>query len=472
MSATFELLRFEATPLTAAAAIVELDGVFAGLAPTRPRLLVESGGVSREMPALEAGGSPGPSDTVSGERPLRGWSASFAVPLTALADAGSTFALVPGRGPLIELPPPTPRGDADDDRFVKLARTANDLRHRLSVALDRAEDRDHLARELAEMRGRVTEAEQRVAEAHEAAMQAREEQARAEGEAEVAREALARAREEARAEVREEIETARGEAEAARAQLADAEQRARGEVEAARAQLGEAEQRAVTAEDEARAARLELRDARARIEALTRQTRTTRTAVARERVPTAAPRIPVAADEEEEFRAARLGPDWDEGRAEAEARATADTAALHDEPDPTISFEPAPADHLDPHAEEAEPETTAVLEEVPGEEPPAEHAGEEPGPELWRDDSESVRVLRPRTLAGRRRPAPVLSTDEIQGEEILDPAAVGARLMQPAELTPRQRAVAIATNPRFIVGAIFFLLLVALALIFAGVGPV
>jgi hypothetical protein len=248
--------------------------------------------------------------------------------------------------------------------------------------------------------------------------------------------------------VREEIETARGEAEAARAQLA------------------EAEQRAVTAEDEARAARLELRDARARIEALARQTRTTRTAAAREPVPTAAPSMRVGENPGEEFRAARLGPDWDEARAEAEPAPTA-------EPDPTAALDvPAPVDQVETHAQEAERDPTAIPDEHAAEEPSTEPVADEPGPELWRDDSESVRVLRPRTRAARSRPARVLSTEEVKADEILDPATVGARLMQPADLTPRQRAVALASNPRVIVGGIFFLLLVALALIFAGVGPV
>ncbi|MDQ3742240.1 MAG: hypothetical protein M3389_14980, partial [Actinomycetota bacterium] len=93
-------------------------------------------------------------------------------------------------------------------------------------------------------------------------------------------------------------------------------------------------------------------------------------------------------------------------------------------------------------------------------------------PDLWRDDADddSVRILRPRTPAGRRRPARVdLDTDD---DATLEPAAVGARLIHPGEASPRHRAVAILTSPRVIVGAIFVLLIVALALIFAGIGPV
>ncbi|HEX8082980.1 MAG TPA: hypothetical protein VF529_01740, partial [Solirubrobacteraceae bacterium] len=123
MTSPFELLRFEATPVTPAVAVVELAGVFAGQEPTRPRLLVETGGVSREMPALSVSGSP--------------WSAVFAVPLPALSEPAATFSLVPGRGPLIALPAPSDSG-GDDDRFVRLARTANDLRHRLGEATETA----------------------------------------------------------------------------------------------------------------------------------------------------------------------------------------------------------------------------------------------------------------------------------------------------------------------------------------------
>ena len=447
MTATFELLRFEATPLTAAVAVVELEGTFAGLSPARPRLLVESGGESREMPALEAGGSP--------------WSAAFAIPLTVLAETGASFALVPGRGPLIELPPPTRGGDPDEDRFVKLARTTNDLRHRLSVALDRAEDRDHLARELAEMRDRVAAGEERVAEAHESAMAAREEQARAEGEADAAREALARTREEARAEVREEIEATQGEAEAARAQAREDVEAAHRDAEAARAQLAEAEQRALAAEDEARAARLELRDARARIEALVRESRTIRTAAARERVAT-----PHIGGGEEEFRAARLGPDWTEGDEHAPTEPVDEEDAVA-EPEPPGEDETAPLPASSPSV--GDPTTTAELSPV---EPASGDEGDGSGPELWRDDSESVRVLRPRTRAGRRRPAavPDVETDELE-EHALQPAAVGARAIRPAE-THRHPALEALSNPRVIVGGIFLLLLVALVLIFSGAGPV
>ncbi|HEX2087629.1 MAG TPA: hypothetical protein VHF89_18235 [Solirubrobacteraceae bacterium] len=496
---TFELLRFEATPVAPAVAVVELTGSFAGLEPVKPRLLVETGGVAREMPALEAGGSP--------------WSATFAVALDALRDERASFSLVPGRGPLIALPAPTDAAD-DDDRFVRLARTVNDLRHRLSRAEEAAGERDALAAELAAAREQLAAAEARGAEAHDAALTAREEQARAEGEADEAREALARAREEARAEVREEIETAQREAEQARTQLT------------------QAQDRAIAAEDDARAARRDLRDARARIEALVRESRTVRTAAARERVRTATPRG--AFGDDAAFHAARLGPDWAEGGAEDEDTAVAEEGAPDAGGQPAARFVPDAGEEAGEDVDEAAPaanqgaapaaveadepgaaaaadtapleravddtaplepaadDDTAPLEPVPGD--PAttarlgavEPAGEEqsrgarPGPGLWRDEepAESVRILRPRTKAGRLAPLPARDPEPEDGdaedtsdEDVLPPAAVGARLIQPAEMTPRRRAIAILTNPRVIVGGIFVLLLTALVLIFLGFGP-
>jgi hypothetical protein len=530
---TFELLRFEATPVAPAVALVELAGRFAGLEPVRPRLLVETGGVAREMPALEAGGAP--------------WSATFAVPLGALSDPGASFSLVPGRGPLVALPAPTEAG-GDDDRFVRLARTVNDLRHRLGDAIERAgaaaerlaeseAERERLAAEVAAVREQLAAAEARAAEAHDAALTAREAQAGAEGEADLAREALARARDEARQGMRDEIEGAAREA------------------AAAREQLQEAQARAVAAEDDARAARRELRDARARIEALLRESRTSRTAAARTRI---AARMPVR----DEFRAARLESEWadedeeaeaeaeaeprsaeapagpagapgDEGeggaRGSAEARPAAPAAAGNGAPRPgsaedaedaaaplgpaapgqsaapldragpdraaadaddaTAPLDPAGPDRAADDADDAtaaldragpdraaDDATAALGPAAPGEPPTTAElpAGVRRGPGLWSDEeqAESVRVLRPRTRAGRQRPAAAVPSGEPGDDEVLDPAAVGARLIRPAEVAPRHRAVAVLTSPRVIVGAIFVLLIAALVLIFLGVGPV
>ncbi|HEX8123615.1 MAG TPA: hypothetical protein VF549_20360 [Solirubrobacteraceae bacterium] len=458
----FELLRFEATPVSSAAALVELDGVFTGPEPARPRLLVEAGGVSREMPALSAGGS-------------SPWSASFAIPLTVLGDAA--FALVPGRGPLIALPEPTST-DVDDDRFVRLARTANDLRRRLGQATEDAaaaaerlaelaSERDALTAALEAARAEAAAAQARASDAHDAAVAAREEQARAEGEAEEARESLSHARDEARAAVASELA-------ALEQSLAEA-----------REALAAEEERAVAAEDDARAARRELVEARARIESLLRENRTHRTAAARANVPSATA----------EFRAARLGAEWAEGAEEDDPTAPLPgnpdeashsatvgegvggdaapedaTAAPDDDPTAlTDATAPLPPEHdAAHHPVPAAEEETAAFDPVG----PATQvaSAEESSGGLWTDASE-VRILRPRTTAGRRRPARI-PVDDDTGEDVLEPAAVGARLLQPAEVSPRQRAVAILTSPRVIVGAIFFLLIVALVLIFIGAGPV
>ncbi len=507
---TFELLGFEATPVTPAVAVVLLEGRFTGAAPARPRLLVEVAGVAHELPALDAGGSL-----------AAPWSATFAMPLAALGAPGATFALAPARGPLIVLPPPSQSG-ADDDRFVRVARTANDLRRRLTAAgeavseaeaklADVADERDALATELAAVQERLAAAERAAEASHAAAVAAREEQARAEGEADEVQAEAERVRSEAAAEV----ERVRAEAEAeverawtdARAEVADEIARADQAAAAAREQLAEAEDRAIAAEDEARAARRDLRDARARIESLHREARTPRSAAAHARVPSATPDR-----DDAEFRAARLGPEWDEAGDEptaalpggderdddttaslaeldddattaslVEARDDDDAAGPGDDPtdprddgptapagavsldaaaegaagdDPTIPFEPSAGDVP----------TTARLEPV---------EGGRPG--LWSDadTDDSVRILRPRTSAGRLRPARVDPPAADDGdEEALDPAAVGARLLRPAETGPRHRAANALANPRVIVGAIFALLLLAIVLIFAGFGLV
>jgi hypothetical protein len=167
---TFEVLRFEAVPAAAGVAVLELDGRFATgtVAPDRPRVLVERPDGATELPAVEVLRDP--------------WSATFAVPLDALADPDTTFALVPGRGPLIALPSPSIAG-ADDDRFVRLARTVNDLRHRLTeassaagVAEQRRADavarRDRTVAELHDARRRIAELEARAERAEQSAQAA------------------------------------------------------------------------------------------------------------------------------------------------------------------------------------------------------------------------------------------------------------------------------------------------------------
>ena len=120
--APFEVLRFEALPTLGGVAILELDGRFLDRPSERPRLLVESRD-RRELPAARVR--------------LEPWSATFAVPLAELEGG---FTLVPDRGPLIALPSPDVVAEGAGDRFVAMARTANDLRHRLAAAQARAEE--------------------------------------------------------------------------------------------------------------------------------------------------------------------------------------------------------------------------------------------------------------------------------------------------------------------------------------------
>ena len=116
-----------------------------------------------------------------------------------------------------------------------------------------------------------------------------------------------------------------------------------------------------------------------------------------------------------------------------------------------------------PQWREGSDDSTEAFEAVAGDAPttarltPVE--GSDRAPELWRDD-DTTRVLRPRTEAARRRPL-ALSDDS-------DPAPSESD----AEVSPAHRALAILTSPRVIVGGIFVLLIVALVLIFSGIGPV
>ena len=260
MTLAFELLRFEAAPVSAAVALVELDGVFDGPAPARVRLLVEREGATLEVPALGAGG----------EDP---WTASFAVELAALDDA--TFALVPGRGPLIALPEPTTAADAGDDRFVRLARQANELRHRLEEAVAASAARERLGDELAGERDALRtqlEAETTRADAAErTAAAARDQRDSANASAEAARTELAAARDRTR-----EAEARATEAERDRAALrarAEAADRTIAELRERADDATGANERAAAAEAEVRTLRHDLREARARIEALERETR-------------------------------------------------------------------------------------------------------------------------------------------------------------------------------------------------------
>jgi hypothetical protein len=151
---SFEVLRFDAAPVTEGVAVVELEGRWrrGGPGPERhPRLIVEAEAAERlELPALAAGGD--------ADR----WHASFAVP----ARDGASYALGL-RGVRLDLPAPDER--ADGERLVALARELNAVRRRLDAATDETGER-------------VAEAERSAAEREAAAEQrvnAAEERARA-----------------------------------------------------------------------------------------------------------------------------------------------------------------------------------------------------------------------------------------------------------------------------------------------------
>lgn len=273
MSTEFSLLRFEAAPASAAVALVELDGEFAERAPARVRLLIERGGRGIEVPAITSGG----------ERP---WSARFAIALDDLDDDRTEFALAPGRGPLIALPAPSVAGGPDEDRFLRLAREANELRHRLdeatatadevpAVRAELAETRHHAGQESERLRSQIGDASRKADEAERAAAAARAERddaVQAAGAAEEGQSALrARLREtEARlTETERERASLRARAESADRAVADLT----GRVDELEQRARDAEAKAVAAEDETRLVRRDLRDTRARLESVLRERR-------------------------------------------------------------------------------------------------------------------------------------------------------------------------------------------------------
>jgi hypothetical protein len=121
---TFEVIRFQVAPAGGDVAVIELEGRPADPATLggRVQLLLENPVERLELrPIVEPDGD---QDGV-----LR---ATFAAPLELAADAGTSYALATGRGPLLELPAPDGAGDAGLE--VRLARTVNALRGELSDA--------------------------------------------------------------------------------------------------------------------------------------------------------------------------------------------------------------------------------------------------------------------------------------------------------------------------------------------------
>jgi hypothetical protein len=186
----------------------------------------------------------------------------------------------------------------------------------------------------------------------------------------------------------------------------------------------------VAAEDEVRAARRELRDARARLEALKRAQRT------------GGGPAPAPLEAGDATATARV--EWEP---EEEDR----TSSLFADPD-RERFTTADADA------EAAPEEPAPVAVDPTEPMDAEDLRDEAA------DAETAVVPRPRTPGARRT-----IRLEPHDDDVLDPAAVGARYIEPAETRPPLLAL---TPARIAVGAALLVLLVALVVIFAGGGPV
>lgn len=389
----FEVLRFEAVPAAAGVALLELEGRFAsGAVPARPRLLVEWGGRSQELPAVVHSGGVGGTP----------WSATFAVPLEAVDADGSGFAIVPGRGPVIGLPSPD-LAPGEDDRFVRLARGANDLRHRLAEAsasaatsntryAEVAEERDRLAAELAAARERAGTAERDLAAATTAVKEVRAAAEVADREAAEARAGADGLRERLDAETTraEAAEAATTHERALREEQRAELERLHEEMATAAEEAEELQARLAAAEDEAEAAQRELRDVRSRLTALQRERSLERPAT-----PHGAVSVESAPLE------------WDDDGDEDDV----------DEPEPTVAIA-------------VDPEPTETMEV----------------------DPPTRRTIR---------------LEPHDDDEILPPAAVGARLIEPSSTKPPM-----LTPARIAVGVAVLLLFIALVIIFAGGGLV
>jgi hypothetical protein len=220
---SFEVLRFDAAPVTEGVAVVELEGRWrrGGPGPERhPRLIVEAEAAERlELPALAAGGD--------ADR----WHASFAVP----ARDGASYALGL-RGVRLDLPAPDER--ADGERLVALARELNAVRRRLDAATDEtgervAEAERSAAEREAAAEQRVNAAEERARAAEQRAGEAQETSIRLRTELEHTRQAQALRDAEAQAgatALRESLESVRED----NRDLRRALKQARAELEAAR----------------------------------------------------------------------------------------------------------------------------------------------------------------------------------------------------------------------------------------------
>jgi hypothetical protein len=217
--------------------------------------------------------------------------------------------------------------------------------------------------------------------------------------------------------------------------------------------------RLIAAEDEVRHARRELRDARARLEALSREERHRGPRRAGGPVPTDDPTAPTEAI----------------GAAEEAAPHTDDFADRVDEPLHTDDF--AAADHRADRLDDP-PDADAQPAEAGSAAPQATAEHDDSG--LWftsaepPEGEESVRVIRrgpskpPATAAARaeRTTRPARHRPKPEGDdEVLEPAAVGARLIERASTSTPP----LGTWPRFIAVGLLALLFLLLVLIVLGV---
>jgi hypothetical protein len=413
---TFEVLRFEAVVPSAAVALLELAGRFpAGARPQRPHLVVEGAdGRERQAPALATRVADGV------------WSASFAVDAAAL-DGDAAFALGAARGLLVALPAPTPvepGGDAATARYARLAREANDLRRRLDAASRAAAEAAALRAELERTESELVRVRADAARTREDADAAREQLTEADAQL-----ADAAAQLERLAEAEAAAERERAEAAALRERLAAAEADAAGQRQEAErwrerlaADQAEASRRRDAAEQAAGVLREQL--ALARAEAAAARAEAERAAVPHPGTPVELPDADPPVEVEP-------------GEAERFERDADPTQPIHAAPDPTEPLEPAESDAI----------TARRLHRV----------------ETAEAGGERVRVIAPRRA---RRAA---AEGDEAGAPVLEPAAVGARSLQPSSSPPARALGRGGARLAAVVGLL--VLIAALVAILLGAGP-
>jgi hypothetical protein len=250
-SPPFELLRFEAAPISSTLVVLELEGRFrqATRFARAPVLVVEPGGDARRIELSPV------RTAADGAR----WQAAYAAPVEALSPGARLSLGV--RGTLVELPAPDEPDDGE--RLTTLARETNRLRRRLEAAETETQaaraDADAARAELATAvtaardeavaasAERIDALEREVVEAHRLAASDAE-KARAETDAALAAaiEATTRQHQQALTEANTRAETAEHDAEEAQARARAAERQIQDAD--ARAAAAEAEENTLTAE--------------------------------------------------------------------------------------------------------------------------------------------------------------------------------------------------------------------------------